>query len=68
MRQLRVKFEQCYINSSCRYDYSLSNEEKRSFQPGWINQTTHIYNLTIQQAFKYQNNDELDSYIYVGES
>ena len=48
--------------------YSLFNEEKYSFQPGWIiNQTTQQYSSTIQQSFQYKSNDILDTYIYIGE-
>jgi hypothetical protein len=70
MRQLRVKSHQCQdqqiVSISCTNDYSSSNEEQTSFDPGWNNQTTQIYSSSIQQAFKYQNGDELDSYITIG--
>ncbi len=70
MRQLRVKSHQCQdrqiVSISCEDDYSFSNEEKTSFDPGWNNQTTQLYSSSIQQAFKYQNGDELDSYITKG--
>jgi len=73
MRQLRIKSNSCQIPKSvehlfthCDGDYSFSNEEKESFQPGWINQTTQISNSSIDQAFQYQSGEELDTYIYVG--
>jgi hypothetical protein len=74
MRQLRIKTNSCQIPKSIEYlfnhcygDYTFSNEEKQSFQPGWItNQTNQIYNSAISQAFIYQRGDELDTYIYVG--
>jgi len=73
MRQLRIKSHSCpnqqFINiSTCQTDYSLSNEEKYSFQPAWmINQTTQKYSLTIQQSFQYKSNDVLDTFVYIGE-
>ena len=63
MRQLRIKSHSCpnrKIISTCQTDYSLFNEEKYSFQPGWIiNQTTQQYSSTIQQSFQYKSNDIL---------
>jgi hypothetical protein len=73
MRQLRIKSQQCQVqlnfSSQCQYDYSFSNEEKGSFNPGWIlnNQTNQIYSSTILQAFQYQNGNESNSYVYVGQ-
>jgi hypothetical protein len=73
MRQLRIKPDSCQIPKSvahlithCNDDYSFSNEEKRSFQPGWINQTTQILNSSIDQAFEYRSGEELNTYTYVG--
>ncbi|CAF1261744.1 unnamed protein product [Adineta steineri] len=65
MRQLRIKSTLCpthRIISHCQDDYSLLNEETRSFQPGWINETTQIY-----PSFTYQSSKELDTYVYVGD-
>jgi hypothetical protein len=71
MRQLRVKSHSCRVKqnlfSKCEDDYSFLNEEKTSFEPGWINQTTQVYSSSTQEAFKYQNGNQLDSYIYIGE-
>ncbi|CAF1423607.1 unnamed protein product, partial [Adineta ricciae] len=71
MRQLRVKAASCQmqhpIYSTCEYDYSFSQEDKRSYAPGWTNQTTQVYNAFIQKAFTYQSGDELDTYVYVGD-
>ncbi len=71
MRQLRVKFERCHlqneIGSICEYDYSSLNEEKDSYQPGWINETTQRYSLSINQSFEYQSSEELDTYTIVGD-
>jgi len=69
MRQLRIKTELCQtqIISICEPDYSFVNEEKSSFEPGWINQTTKISNSSINLAFIYQNGNEIDSNIIVGE-
>jgi len=73
MRQLRIKTNSCHIQNSvehlfthCNDDYSFSNEEKQSFSPGWINQTTSISNSSIDQAFVYQSGEQLNTYIYVG--
>jgi hypothetical protein len=70
MRQLRIKSNICLfenVNLTCGYDYSFSNEEKDSFQPGWTNDSIIKYNSTILQAFQYQSSDELDTYSYVGD-
>jgi len=73
MRQLRIRSCQCQVQlnftAECEDDYSLSNEEKQSFKPGWKldNQTNQNYSSTIVGAFKYQSGDELDSYMYIGE-
>ncbi|CAF0795704.1 unnamed protein product [Adineta steineri] len=70
IRQLRIKSHPCQTKqnlfSICEDDYSFSNEEKHSFEPGWINQTTQVYSPSIQQAFKYQDGNQLDSYVYLG--
>ncbi|UJR18997.1 hypothetical protein I4U23_022127 [Adineta vaga] len=61
MRQLRVRTSLChqqtFISSTCQHDYSYSNEDKDSYQPGWINTTSTNYNIFIQNAFKYQSNN-----------
>ena len=71
MRQLRIKSEQCHVHqqiiSECEYDYSLSNEDKHSYQPGWSNETQQNYSLSIRQSFEYQSSDQLDTYVYVGD-
>jgi polycystin 1L2 len=71
MRQLRVKSHQCQakqnLSSVCEYDYSFSNEEKDSFEPGWNNVTTQMFSSSIEEAFEYKTGDELDSYIIVGD-
>ncbi|CAF1671065.1 unnamed protein product, partial [Adineta ricciae] len=72
MRQLRVKSTKCSgerVISICEDDYSFFNEEKRSFGPGWINETSvgGTYSSSILGAFKYNSSDELDSYVYRGE-
>ncbi|CAF4283637.1 unnamed protein product, partial [Adineta steineri] len=60
------------IISTCINDYSLFNEEKDSFQPGWILNQTSIeededYSSSILKAFTYQSSKELDTYAYVGD-
>ncbi|CAF0859705.1 unnamed protein product [Rotaria sordida] len=73
MRQLRIKSNFCSdqrIISICHNDYSLFNEEKHSFQPGWINQTSSTdeqYSSSIIKAFKYFTSEQLDTYISIGE-
>jgi hypothetical protein len=70
MRQLRIKSDLCSvqtIRSTCVYDYNLFNEEKRSFAPGWINETIEEYSSSISKAFEYKSSDELDTYVYVGD-
>jgi hypothetical protein len=71
MRQLRIKSDLCHvqneITSTCLYDYSLSNEEKHSYQPGWLNETIGKYSSSIRQSFVYKSSAELDTYTYVGD-
>ena len=70
IRQLRVQSNSCStrrINVECRSDYSLLREDKRSFEPGWLNATTSVYNRVIHGAFEYQPGNELDTYVYNGE-
>jgi hypothetical protein len=67
MRQLRIKSELCFINLTCEYDYSFSNEDKDSYEPGWLNQTTQIYSSSIEQSFIYNSSKQLDTYIYIGD-
>jgi polycystin 1L2 len=71
MRQLRVTSELCpnqRIMSICEKEYSFFNEEKRSFEPGWNNNSlTVTYSSSILNAFQYSTSDELDTYIYVGD-
>ncbi|CAF4193018.1 unnamed protein product, partial [Adineta steineri] len=71
MRQLRIKSQLCHVRneiiSTCQYDYSSSNEDKQSYQPGWLNQTIETYSLSISQSFQYQSSKDLDTYTYVGD-
>jgi polycystin 1L2 len=51
---------------TCEDDYSLFNEEKESFSPGWINETTRTnYSLSIINSFKYTNGNDLNNAGYV---
>lgn len=60
MRQLRVRTELCShqkLIDNCHYDYSFSNEEKRTFYPKWITEKEkdeEDYSSTILKAFQYQ--------------
>ncbi len=59
MRQLRIKSNLCSMqkmNFTCEYDYTWSNEI-----------TTIKSNSTIQQAFQHHSNDQLDTYVSVGD-
>jgi hypothetical protein len=67
MRQLRVKSIPCsvqMIRSKCANDYNLLTEEKDSFKPGWINQTTEKSNSSIDRAFQYRSKEELGTYVH----
>jgi hypothetical protein len=69
MRQLRIKSHLCSLeklNLTYEYDYNFSNEEKNSSEIGWINEITIKSNSTIQQAFEYQSNNQLDTYMITG--
>ncbi|CAF1035223.1 unnamed protein product [Adineta ricciae] len=78
MRQLRVKSHSCQLKSSiqqlfthCSDDYSFSNKEKESFQPGWIpyqqiNNQSQPFSSAVEQAFIYRTEDQLDTYSVVG--
>ncbi|CAF4143107.1 unnamed protein product, partial [Adineta steineri] len=71
MRQLRTKSQLCHfkneIISTCQYDYSLFNEDKHSYQPGWLNETIGTYSLSISQSFQYKSSKDLDTYTYIGD-
>jgi polycystin 1L2 len=70
MRQLRIKSKSCQnqkIDQKCLGDYNLLNEEKHSFQPGWIDEIKEKYNLIIHRSFEYQTSEQLDTYVYIGE-
>ena len=69
MRQLRIKSSLCSyrkLRSDCVDDYDPSKEEKDSFAPGWINETSEEFSSTIRQAFRYQSSEQLDTYVVVG--
>lgn len=70
MRQLRVKTSTCAVRSLrpiCANDYNSFNEEKGSFQPGWIlGNTTSLTNSSIDHAFQYQSSEEFNADVYVG--
>ncbi|CAF1184626.1 unnamed protein product [Adineta ricciae] len=66
MRQLRVKPEQCRIVSTCHADYSFFNEDKHSYTPTWLNETSRMSDSPVEKAFTYQSSDELDTFIYAG--
>ena len=52
---------------TCQNDYSLWNEERRLFSPGWVDANVKVNgSLSIQNAFRYRSSDELDTYPYMG--
>lgn len=70
MRQIRIRSTPCSaqkLETLCQDDYQLSNEEQRSFEPGWINETHGKVNSSIERAFVYRSSEELDSYWYIGD-
>ena len=69
MRQLRVKTKPCQRQSTCRQDYSLFDEDRTSFAPGWqiSNDTASDYSPSIDRSFRYVHGDELDTSVYVGD-
>ncbi|CAF0948943.1 unnamed protein product [Adineta ricciae] len=71
MRQLRINSVLCpsqfnEIISTCEYDYSFSKEDKKSYAPGWQNETTQTFSASIEKAFRYASSKDLDTYVYVG--
>ncbi|CAF1690903.1 unnamed protein product, partial [Adineta ricciae] len=66
MKQLRIRTEFCpkriKFHSICRNDLSLSNEEKRSFSPGWFQRSPSLFSSSISQSFQYKSKDR--GYIY----
>ena len=71
IRQLRVKSQLCpiqnEISSLCAHDYSLFNQDERSYYPGWRNQSNNNYSSTILDAFKYKSSEQLGTYVYAGD-
>lgn len=73
MRQLRIKTNSTcqvpisirQIISKCNGDYSLLNEDRQSWFPGWNLTNNNIsYSESIQNAFIYQSGDKIDLYKY----
>jgi len=57
MKQYRVQSSSCSVaslQSQCHQDYHRTNEERSSFELGWINRTDIIVNRSIEKAFRYQ--------------
>ncbi|CAF1375842.1 unnamed protein product [Adineta ricciae] len=71
MRQLRVRSALCQmknsISSICQGDYSVKNEDRESYAPGWFNRSSQTFHSSVGKAFRYTFGDELDTYVYVGD-
>ena len=53
---------------SCEGEYSSSNENRRSYSPGWLlNETGVNYSSSIQEAFIYRTSQQLDTYLFLGQ-
>ena len=62
IQQTRRRSQNC-----SKYRINQYCEENRSFEPGWINETTQIFNSSLGQSFQYRNNEELDLTGYIFE-
>ncbi|CAF0742236.1 unnamed protein product [Didymodactylos carnosus] len=79
MRQLRVKPNLCDVAKAfqnliddCEAGYSILNEDRRDFNPGWslYNETFGAwsnYSSTVLNAFTYRTGSETDTYPYAGD-
>jgi hypothetical protein len=71
IRQLRIKSTLCSsirnFNRTCHLDYHIFNEEKGSFQPGWMNETSTKSSSPISQSFQYKSSHQLDTYTLIGD-
>ena len=57
IRQRRIRFALCAdqrLQTVCEDDLHDTNEEKRAFEPGWINETHWTSNRSVERAFVYQ--------------
>ena len=53
---------------ACHDEYTLTNEEKRSYLPGWISNSTSLNGSTpVERAFMYRTSDQLNTYIFFGQ-
>lgn len=66
MRQLRVRTHPCQLNAICADEYSFSDEETRSFEPGWTSTNLTSNHSSLRRAFQYRSADELDTYPLIG--
>lgn len=53
--------------SGCYDEYKFSNEDTRSYSPGWTMNATENYSAAITNAFIYQTSRELDTYFFIAE-
>ena len=50
----------------CTDDYGSSNEEYRSFAPGWASSTNLSFTAATSNAFVHRSSNELDSHSFTG--
>ena len=72
IRQLRVSSHSCsdtrFNISHCNKDYSLFNEDRSTYLPGWLTETnTTVNSSLLARSFVYRSSDDLDGYMYIGD-
>lgn len=72
IRQLRVSFHPCldtrFNITHCNKDYSLFDEDRSSYLPGWLTETNQTLEASrVTQSFVYRSSDDLDGYMYIGD-
>jgi polycystin 1L2 len=70
MRQVRIQSRPCAsqrIEKTCEDDYSVFNEETRSFELSWTNETSARLSSSIHRAFYYRSSNDLNTFVYIGD-
>ena len=65
IRQRRIRPAVCAdqrLQTVCEDDLHGTNEEMRSFEPGWINETHWKSNRSVERAFAYQSKNDWRSF------